>query len=70
MRELTISARDFVSAGGQLSLAEWVDLSDEERAACVEARRGWLDEQASVIANRIIDRIQMETLLDAADVGT
>jgi len=35
--EITLNPREYLLAGGSLSLAEWVQLDEEERAAFVEA---------------------------------
>ena len=49
--EVTISARDFARAGGSVTLTEWRDLTEEERAVFLQAQLE-ADEERAELAGR------------------
>ncbi|RKY16664.1 MAG: hypothetical protein DRQ55_17520 [Planctomycetota bacterium] len=58
MNEVTVNVRDFVRAGGKLSLAEWVTLDEREREACVTAGDELAELQAERVVSMIVDAVR------------
>ncbi len=74
MKEVAISPRDFIRAGGRFSLAEWVDLSPDERAAAVTAGDEMRTETAEEVVIAILEGVKaamgdlrLESLLRQAE---
>ena len=62
-KERLVSARDFVTAGGSVSLSEWANLSDEERGAMVKAGI----ERDELFADMVVSRL-VEVARDASEL--
>ena len=57
MTEHVVSAREFVRAGGTFSLAEWAQLSPEERTAATEAGDERLQRTADLVVDTLVERL-------------
>jgi hypothetical protein len=55
--EHVVSAREFVRAGGTFDLAEWAQLSPEERTAAAEAGDERLQRTADLVADTLVERL-------------
>jgi len=73
MTEIVISARDFIMAGGVLSLDAWLDLSEDDREAFKIAGREKEERMADDLIDRIsatfsevADTIRLERMVDEA----
>ena len=58
MKEVTISARDFVRAGGTITLEQWLDFDDEERAAFAEAGDSARREAVAAVVECVADAVR------------